>query len=287
MDYTSIKYEVAEGILTITLNRPAKLNAITWMMRDELVHALDAADADDNVRVVIITGEGRAFCAGADLSAGADHWNFDKRNEPADTFPTNRDGGGAVTLRMFDLKKPIIAAVNGPATGFGATMLLPMDIRLASIDARVGFVFTRRGVVMEAASSWFLPRVVGLNHAMEWVMSGRLVSAQEAAAAGLFNSVHAPEDLLPEARRIAAEIRDNAAPVSVALCRQLMWKMLGADHPMEAHKIDSRGMRALGKTTDAREGIASFLEKRPPKFGNKPSADMPDFYPWWQPREFS
>lgn len=287
MVYASLKYEIADGILTITLNRPAKLNAVTWQMRDELIHAFDRADADDGVRVVIVTGEGRAFCAGADLSSGADHWNFDKRNEPADTFPATRDGGGAVTLRLFDLKKPVIAAVNGPATGFGATMLLPMDIRLASINARVGFVFTRRGVVMEAASSWFLPRVVGINHAMEWVMSGRLVGAQEAMDAGLFNSVHAPEELLLEARRIAAEIRDNAAPVSVALCRQLMWKMLGADHPMEAHKIDSRGMRALGKATDAREGIASFLEKRPPHFTNRPSADMPDFYPWWQPREFS
>jgi enoyl-CoA hydratase/carnithine racemase len=287
MGYAHLKYEVEAGILTLTLNRPEKLNAINWQMRNELVSAFDQADADDDVRVVIVTGAGRAFCAGADLSSGVDHWNFDKRNEPADTFPAERDGGGAVTLRMFDLKKPIIGAVNGPATGFGSTFLLPMDIRLASIEARFGFVFTRRGVVMEATSSWFLPRIVGINHAMDWVLTGRLVSAQEGADAGLFNSLHAPADLLPEARRIAAEIRDNAAPISVALCRQLMWKMLGADHPMEAHKLDSRGMRMLGKTPDAREGIASFLEKRPPRFTGKVSTDMPSFYPWWEPRSFS
>jgi enoyl-CoA hydratase/carnithine racemase len=286
VSYQQILYEVQDRILTITLNRPEKLNAFTRLMRDELLDAFDRADADDEVRAVIITGAGRGFCAGADLSAGADTFNYAKRDLSGDKHP-DRDGGGLVTLRIFDLNKPIIAAVNGPAVGIGSTMLLPMDIRLASTDARIGFVFTRRGVVMEAASSWFLPRVVGINQAMDWVMSGRVFPAQEALDAGLLKSVHAPADLMPAARRIAAEIRDNAAPLSVALCRQMMWKMLTADHPMEAHKLDSKGIRTLGKTADAREGITAFFEKRPPKFGNKPSRDLPDFFPWWQPRSFS
>jgi len=286
VSYQQILYDVQDRILTITLNRPEKLNAFTRLMRDELLDAFDKADADDDVRAIILTGAGRGFCAGADLSAGADTFNYAKRDLSGDTHP-DRDGGGLVTLRIFDLNKPIIAAVNGPAVGIGSTMLLPMDIRLASTDARIGFVFTRRGVVMEAASSWFLPRVVGINQAMDWVMSGRVFPAQEALDAGLLKSVHAPADLLPAARRIAAEIRDNAAPLSVALCRQMMWKMLTADHPMEAHKLDSKGIRTLGKTADAREGITAFFEKRPPKFGNKLSTDLPDFYPWWSERKFS
>jgi len=286
VSYTQILYDVQDRILTITLNRPEKLNAFTRVMRDELIDAFDKADADDDVRAIIITGAGRGFCAGADLSAGAETFNYSKRDLSQDTHP-DRDGGGLVTLRIFDLNKPIIAAVNGPAVGIGSTMLLPMDIRLASTEARIGFVFTRRGVVMEAASSWFLPRVVGINQAMDWVMSGRVFPAQEALEAGLIKSVHAPADLLPAARRIAEEIRDNAAPLSVALCRQMMWKMLTADHPMEAHKLDSKGIRTLGKTADAREGITAFLEKRPPRFSNKPSTDLPAFYPWWQPRSFS
>jgi enoyl-CoA hydratase/carnithine racemase len=284
--YTQILYDVADGILTITLNRPEKLNAFTRAMRDEIIDAFDKADADDNVRAIIVTGAGRGFCAGADLSAGADTFNYAKRDLSGDKHP-DRDGGGLVTLRIFDLKKPIIAAINGPAVGIGSTMLLPMDIRLASTEARIGFVFVRRGVVMEAASSWFLPRIVGINQAMDWVMSGRVFPASEALAAGLLKSVHAPGDLMTEARRIAAEIRDNAAPLSAALCRQMMWSMLTADHPMEAHKLDSKGIRALGQTADAREGIESFFQKRPPKFTNKPSQDMPGFYPWAKPRSFS
>lgn len=285
MPYEQITYDVTDGILTLTMNRPDKLNAFTRLMRDEFLDAFDRADDDDAVRAIIVTGAGRGFCAGADLSAGAATFDYAKRDLSADKHP-DRDGGGLVTLRIFELKKPIIAAINGPAVGIGATMLLPMDYRIASTGARIGFVFSRRGVVMEAASSWFLPRVVGINQAMDWVMSGRVFPAEEGLKAGLLKSLHAPGDLMTEARRIAAEIRDNAAPLSVALCRQMMWSMLTADHPMEAHKLDSKGIRALGKTADAREGIDSFLQKRQPKFGNKPSTDMPDFYPWAKPRPF-
>ena len=283
--YQDILYDVEDGVLTITLNRPDKLNAFTGVMLTEIIDAMDRADADDEVRAIIFTGAGRGFCAGADLSRGASTFNMAERDGegPVDEW---RDGGGRVSLRLFESKKPLIAAVNGPAAGVGVTMQLPMDIRIASTEARFGLVFTRRGVVMEACSSWFLPRIVGISQAMEWVMSGRVFPADEALKGGLVSQVVAPDDLLPTARAIAREIAENTSAVSVTLCRHMMWKMLGADHPMEAHKIDSRGIRSMGQLPDAYEGVQSFLEKRPGNYTMKPSTDMPDFYPWWQEREF-
>jgi enoyl-CoA hydratase/carnithine racemase len=276
MAFTEIKYEVADKIATITLNRPDKLNAFTGVMMAEMIEAFDKSDADDSVRVVIVTGAGRGFCAGADLSAGAKTFDYDSRTdrpEKAGVPITNgevewshegvRDGGGRVSLRIFESLKPVIAAVNGPAVGIGVTMQLPMDIRIASETARFGFVFARRGIVPEACSSWFLPRLVGISKAMEWCATGRVFDAQEALAAGLVSKVVKPEELLPAAHALAREIADNTAPVSVALTRQMLWKMLGADHPMEAHKIDSRGVFARGRQADAKEGVVSFLEKRP------------------------
>ena len=282
MTYEQILYEAGEGVLTITLHRPEKLNAFTPTMMRELIDAFDRADADDGVRAVIVTGAGRAFCAGADLSGGGG--TFD--NTARDTLQTHRDGGGLVALRIFESKKPVIAAINGPAVGVGITMTLPMDVRLASTEARIGFVFARRGIVPEACSSWFLPRVVGISRAAEWVYTGRVFSAEEALAGGLVSRVVAPADLLETARGLAREIADNTSAVSVALSRQLLWRMLGADHPMEAHKVDSRAIYWMGGSADAREGVAAFLEKRPARFTLRPSADLPDFYPWWTPRPF-
>ena len=282
MTYEQILYEAGEGVLTITLHRPEKLNAFTPTMMRELIDAFDRADADDGVRAVIVTGAGRAFCAGADLSGGGG--TFD--NTARDTLETHRDGGGLVALRIFESRKPVIAAINGPAVGVGITMTLPMDVRLASTEARIGFVFARRGIVPEACSSWFLPRVVGISRAAEWVYTGRVFSAEEALAGGLVSRVIAPADLLETARGLAREIADNTSAVSVALSRQLLWRMLGADHPMEAHKVDSRAIYWMGGSADAREGVAAFLEKRPARFTLRPSADLPDFYPWWTPRPF-
>jgi enoyl-CoA hydratase/carnithine racemase len=285
MAYEHILYEVRDHILTVTLNRPDRLNAFTPQMRQELIDAFDRADADDDVRAIIVTGAGRSFCAGADLEAGADTFDYEIRDgylEPED----HRDGGGQLTLRIFDTIKPTIAAINGPAVGIGVTMTLPMDIRITTFKARFGFVFTRRGIVPEACSSWFLPRIVGISTALEWVLSGRLFPADEAFRRGLVRSIHAPGDMLPAAERLAKEIADNTSAVSVALARQMLWRMLGADHPMEAHKVDSRGIYFSGKSSDAREGITSFLEKRPPRFTDKPSTDMPEFYPWWKTPQF-
>ncbi|MFC3229000.1 crotonase/enoyl-CoA hydratase family protein [Marinibaculum pumilum] len=285
--FSQILYEVEDRIATITLNRPEKLNAFTETMLQELIAAFDAADADDDVRVVIVTGAGRAFCAGADLSAGGKTFDMDAREDRESPQGQHwRDGGGKVSLRIFESRKPVIAAVNGPAVGVGVTMQLPMDIRLASTEARFGFVFTRRGVVPEACSSWFLPRVVGISRALEWVYSGKVFPAQEALEGGLVRELCAPDALLPRAREIAAEIAENTAPVSVALSRQMLWRMLGADHPMEAHKIDSRGIFQRGRSADAYEGVQSFLEKRKPEFTMSAANDMPDFFPWWKEREF-
>lgn len=278
MGFEEITYLAADGVATITLNRPHRLNAVTSQLLDELVAALDRADADDDVRAVIVTGAGRAFCAGADLDAGAT--TFARRSTSPEE---HRDGGGRVTLRIFDLTKPIIAAINGPAVGFGITMTLAMDIRLASTAARIGFVFARRGVVPEACSTWFLPRLVGVSQAAEWIYTGRVFSAEEARAGGLVSRVTPPEELLPTARTLAREIADNAAPISVALARQMLWKLLGADHPMAAHRLDSQAMWWTGRSADAAEGITAFLEKRPPRFTLRPSVDMPPFYPWWRP----
>ncbi len=285
MTFEQIRYDAADGVVTITLNRPEKLNAVTSVLIRELIAAFDAVDADDGARVVIVTGAGRAFCAGADLSAGTQTFDGARRGRP-EVDGEHRDGGGLVALRIYDLKKPVIAAINGPAVGFGVTMTLPMDIRIASSAARIGFVFARRGVVPEACSTWFLPRLVGMQRAAEWVYTGRVFGAEEALAGGLVSRVVEPDALLPTARALAREIADNTSAVSVALARQMMWKLLGADHPMEGHRLDSRGMDWTGRSADAREGIASFLEKRPPRFPLAPSRDMPPFYPWWSERTF-
>ncbi|MBT3611019.1 MAG: crotonase/enoyl-CoA hydratase family protein [Gammaproteobacteria bacterium] len=285
MSYSTILYEVEDSILTITLNRPEALNAFNNEMLFELIDACDKADADDDVKAIIITGAGRGFCAGADLSGGGNAFDYDSREDKENGL--SRDGGGRLTLRLYELNKPIIAAINGPAVGVGVTMTLPMDIRLASTNAKFGFVFARRGIVPEACSSYFLPRVVGISKALEWCYSGKVFPASEAMEGGLLRSLHEPEDLLVEARKIAAEIADNTSAVSITLVRHMMWKMLGADHPMEAHKIDSRGIYHRGKSPDSKEGVVSFLEKRPAEFPGKVSTDMPEFFPWWEAREFS
>ena len=281
MDYEQILYDVEENILTITLNRPDKLNAFTGQMLNELLDALDRADADDDVKAIIFTGAGRGFCAGADLSAGANTFNRD-----ADGRGLSPDGGGILTLRLFDCLKPVISACNGPAVGVGATMQCAMDVRLASENARYGFVFAKRGLVPEACSSWFLPKVVGISTALEWTFSGRVFDANEAYEKGLVRSVHEAQDLMPAARKLAHEFSEQTSAVSVAMIRQMMWKMLGADHPIEAHNVDSRGIFYTGKSADAREGVQSFLEKRDADFPGKVSTDMPGFFPWWEPRSF-
>jgi len=288
--FSEIRYEVEDGVCTVTLHRPDRLNAATTTMLRELGEAWDRADADDAVRAVIVTGAGRAFCAGADLGSGGSTFNYDERKNErggAETAEEHRDGGGIVTLRIFDMKKPVIAAINGPAVGFGITLTLPMDIRIASSAARIGFVFARRGVVPEACSTWFLPRLVGISQAAEWVYTGRVFSAEEALAGRLVSRVVAPDALLPTARALAREIADNSSAVSVTLARQMMWKLLGADHPMDAHLLDSQAMFFTGRSADAREGIAAFLEKRPARFPLRPSVDLPPFYPWWRPRPSS
>ena len=288
MDYQQIIYDIDEGILTITLNRPDKLNAFTGQMMTEMINALDRADADDTVKAIIVTGAGRGFCAGADLSSGASPFDADASAPKAaqEEKKSIADGGGLLTLRIFDCLKPIISACNGPAVGVGATMQCAMDIRLASTSAKYGFVFSKRGIVPEACSSWFLPRLVGISQALEWTYTGRVFSAEEALEKGLIRSVHEPEDLLPAARKLALEFADQTSSLSIALIRNMMWKMLGADHPVVAHNIDSRGVNAMGKSTDAKEGVASFLEKRPAIFPGKVSAEMPEFFPWWERREF-
>src|ERR1035438_5038018 len=295
MAYETIKYEIAEQILTITLNRPDKLNAFNAAMQRELIDAFDAADGDDDIRAIIVTGAGRGFCAGADLSSGADTFDRDARRGPVKRLangkvdysdPNVRDGGGQLTLRIFKCLKPVIAAVNGPAVGIGVTMQLAMDIRIASENARFGFVFSQRDVVLDHASSWFLPRIVGIAQALEWCYTGRVFRAQEALAGRLVSKVVPSDELLPAARALAREIVTKAAPVSIALIRQMMWRMLGADDPMEAHKVDSRGIYARGRSEDVKEGVMSFLEKRAPDFKNKVSSDMPDYFPWWEEREY-
>ena len=289
-NFETIRLEVEDGIATLTLNRPDKLNAFNTQMMQEMIAAFDQTDADDSVRVVIVTGAGRAFCAGADLSAGAATFDYSTRGgqdkEARTVEGVQRDGGGLLTLRIYDSLKPVIAAVNGPAVGVGVTMQLAMDIRMASTDAKYGFVFSRRGINPEACSSWFLPRLVGVQTALEWCYSGRVFPAQEAHERGLVRSLHAPDDLLPAARALAREIADNTAPVSIALTRQLIWRMAGASHPMEAHMADSRGIQARGAMADAKEGVTSFLEKRPPRYPDKVSTDLPNIWEHWDAPRF-
>ncbi|MCC8949266.1 crotonase/enoyl-CoA hydratase family protein [Bradyrhizobium sp. Arg62] len=295
MAYETIKYELIEQILTITLNRPEKLNACTVTMERELIDAFDRADKDDDVRAIIVTGEGRAFCAGGDLSEGAKSFDTDAWYGPVNRLsdgtvdysdPNLSKSGGHITLRIFKCLKPVIAAVNGPAAGIGVTIQLAMDIRIASEAARFGFVFSQRGIIPAEAASWFLPRIVGIAQALEWCYTGRVFAAQEALAGRLISKVVPPDQLLPTARTLAREIAEKAAPVSIALIRQMMWRMLGADDPMEANKIDSRGIYTRARSADAKEGVMSFLEKRPAVFKDKVSVDMPDYFPWWTEREY-
>jgi enoyl-CoA hydratase/carnithine racemase len=281
--FEQISTDVAERVLTITLNRPERLNAWTGTMARELIEAFDRADADDEVRAIVVTGAGRGFCAGADLAGGGETFDYRKRGA---SEPVARDNGGEFTLRIFESTKPVIAAINGPAVGVGATMTLPMDIRLAAADARIGFVFARRGIVPEACSSWFLPRVVGISRAMEWVATGRVFSAQEALEGGLVRSLHPAGELLDAAYELAREIAENTAPVSVALARRMMWRMLGAEHPMLAHRADSRGMFSRGQSADAVEGVTAFLEKRPAQFPDLVSDGLPEIMPGWHAPEF-
>ncbi|WP_293675755.1 crotonase/enoyl-CoA hydratase family protein [uncultured Phenylobacterium sp.] len=290
--FETVLLDVEDGVATMTLNRPDRLNAFNGQMMQDMIAAFDATDADDNVRAVIVTGAGRGFCAGADLAGGGDTFNVDAR-APADRAARGavggvaRDGGGLLTLRIYDSLKPVISACNGPAVGIGVTMQCAMDIRLASTQARYGFVFARRGLNPEAASSWFLPKLVGVQTALEWCYTGRIFPAQEALDKGFVRSIHEPDDLLPAARALAREIADNTAPVSVAITRQLIWRMAGAAHPMEAHQADSRGIQARGKSGDAREGVTSFLEKRAPNYPDKVSSDLPDIWDHWTAPTFS
>ena len=293
-DFETILTETCDGIMTITLHRPDRMNAFTGQMMKEMVAAFDLADANDAVRAVIVTGSGdRAFCAGADLGSGGATFDYTKRPDRLEhgspiqpdgsvdfSHASVRDSGGRLTLRIFNCKKPVIGAINGAAVGIGATMQLPMDFRLASDTARFGFVFARRGIVPEAASSWFLPRLVGISQALDWCYSGRVFGAEEALRGGLIRSIHAPAELIPAARALAKELTDDSAPVSVALTRQMMWRMLGASHPMEAHKLDSRAIWVRGQGKDAKEGVTSFLEKRPAHYADSVSNDMPHFSPW-------
>jgi enoyl-CoA hydratase/carnithine racemase len=286
VNFNEIQYSVDGPVATITLHRPDKMNAFTNTMLKEIIAAFDLTDADDSVRAVIVTGSGRAFCAGADLSGGGETFAKGGSDVSARSGVV-RDGGGLVTLRIFESKKPVIGAINGAAVGVGVTMTLPMDIRLASEHAKFGFVFAKRGIVPEAASSWFLPRIVGISQAAEWCYTGRILTAQEALDGRLVRSVHAADDLLPAARAIAMEIASGTAPVSVALTRQMLWRMLGADHPMEAHRVDSRAINSRGASDDAREGVLSFLEKRPAEFPVKVSDGLPDVFPDWENPSFS
>lgn len=287
-DYTQILVDKADGVATITLNRPEKMNAYTRIMGEEIMAAMDDIDADDSVRAVIFTGAGdRAFCAGADLTPEGGGHVFSDPTEVEDlSDPKVRDGGGLLTLRLFESKKPLISACNGVAVGVGATMQLAMDIRLASENARYGFVFARRGIVPEACSSWFLPKLVGISQALEWCYTGRVFDAEEARNGGLIKDIYSPQEVMDAARGLAREIADNTSAVSVAMTRAMMWRLPNGDHPMEAHKIDSRAIYRLSRGADAKEGIASFLEKRAPQYPGKVSEDMPDFYPWWDAAEY-
>ena len=286
MELKYLKYEVSDGILLLTLNQPEVMNAVNAGTCAELTAAFDYADNDDRVRVIIVTGEGRAFCAGANLSDNSNREAIINGLAGEADIAPHRDDGGVVCLRIYDMKKPVIAAINGPAVGFGITLTLPMDVRIAVKGAKMGFVFARRGIILDGAATWFLPRLVGMGVAAEWVYSGRVFSAQEAYDKRLVSELVEPEELITRAREIAAGIANNSSAISVALCRQMMWKMLGADHPMEAHILESRALNWIYGEKDVQEGVASFLEKRPARFPMKTSTDMPGFYPWWEERPF-
>jgi enoyl-CoA hydratase/carnithine racemase len=282
MSFSEILYEVDGPAAVITMNRPERLNAFTGTMQQEMIEAFDMADADDAVRAVIVTGAGRGFCAGADLGAGGDTFNYDARGAaPKEPEQAPRDGGGVLVLRIFDSKKPVIGAINGSAVGVGLTMTLPMDVRFVADNAKLGFVFAGRGIAPDGAASWFLPRIVGISQALEWVLTARVFPAQEALDAGLVKQVLPAGDVLDAAKALAAEIATGSAPVSAVVSRGLLWRMLGADHPMVAHRADSAAIFDLGRKADAKEGVMAFLEKRAPDWKLKPTQDLPATYPWW------
>ena len=291
MKYATLDWHVDAGILTLTLNRPEQMNAFTVEMAHELVDAFGRASEDDAVRAIVVTGSGRAFCAGMDLSVEGNVFGLDDSLQPTvadmhERFDDPaihggvRDTGGKVTLAIYECKKPVIAAINGAAVGIGATMLLAMDIRLASQKARIGFVFGKIGIVPEACSSWFLPRLVGMQQALEWIYSAEIFDADEALRGGLVKAVHAPEALLDEAYKLARKFTERRSPVSTAFIRQMLWRNSALPHPVEAHRIDSLAV-FYTQLTDGKEGIRAFLEKRPPEFTGKASA-MPPIYPWWR-----
>ena len=282
MDFTTIKLEQHENLAVLLLNRPEKLNAFTFLMMEELIRAFDLIEEDDSFNALIISGRGRAFCAGADLSSGKNTFNpsFDNFAIQQDDF--RRDSGGILTLRMYKFLKPIIFACNGPAVGIGASMQLPGDIRIASEDARFGFVFNNRGIVPDACSSWFLPKIVGISKALDLTFSGRIIDSKEALDIALISSIHKPENLINDAKKIAQELVEKSAPVSIAITRQMLWRSFGQAAPYEAHVIESKAIDSRGASDDAKEGVNSFLEKRPARFKNLISSDMPDFFPWWE-----
>lgn len=285
MSYSEIEYSVADGIAVVMLNRPDRFNGYTPQMHNEMVDALDQIDEDDDVRAVIFTGAGRAYCVGADLGRGESTFDAEATAGHVMTS-TPRDQGGLLTLRLFECTKPIIAAVNGHAVGIGITMTLPMDIRLLADDAKVGFVFGSRGIVVDAASSWFLPRVVGIGQAQEWVLTARVFDAAEALRGRLVRSIHPADEVLEVARTLAREIVRNTAPVSATLTRQLLWRGLEVAHPMDAHRAESKALLEVGRLPDSREGVRAFLEKRPAVWSGRPKVDLESWYPWWTPREF-
>jgi len=283
MNFEQITYDVEDRIAVITLNRPEILNAWTLKMTENILQALDMADNDDNVRVVIFTGAGKAYCAGADLSSGG--FQIDKNDTGESKL--HRDTAGRVTLRIFDMKKPVIGAINGNAVGVGITMTMAMDIRIASEAAtKIGFIFNRRGKTPEGCCTYFLPRIIGISKASELILTGRLFTAQEGLQMGLFSRVVPHEELMPTAKKIAHEIADNTSAISTVLARQMLWKMLTADHPMTAHILESRSLKYMFRGDDVKEGVTAFTEKRFPKFTMKPSTQMPDFYPWWKEPSF-
>ena len=282
MDFKTITLEQHDNLAVLLLNKPEKLNAFTFLMMEELISALDSIEADDSLKAVIITGAGRVFCAGADLSSGKDAFNpsFDSFAVTKDDF--RRDSGGILTLRMYRFLKPIIFACNGPAVGIGASMQLPGDIRIASESARFGFVFNNRGIVPDACSSWFLPKIVGISNALDLTFSGRIIDAKEAKDISLISSIHKSENLIDDAIKIAQELIEKSAPISIAITRQMLWRSFGQSDPYEAHVIESKAIDSRGASDDAKEGVNSFLEKRPAKFKNLISSDMPNFFPWWE-----
>lgn len=281
-DYDTFDYTLEDGVAVVQFNRPERMNTFTSVVMAEMLDLFDRTDADDAVRGVVVTGSGRAFCAGADLAAAGDTFACKPGARPhdIDVNGVRRDGGGRVVLRIYRSLKPVVAASNGAAVGVGATMQLPMDARLAATDSRYGFVFSRRGITPEACSSWFLPRLVGTPAALEWFYSGRVFQAQEALDKGLVQSLHEPGELLDAAIGHVRAMTGDSAPVSVAIARQMVWQGLGAAHPMDVHRVDSRSLQERGKSADAKEGIEAFLAKREAAYPDRVSDGMPGFYPW-------